>query len=90
MCNDDNRGGEYRFSGPSERGQMFDSDERLEQVVANINRMFRALDGFPVVGYYPVGISVAMFVPCLLISSKGARALQELRRGSPGWPACCR
>lgn len=34
---------------------MFDSDKCLEQVVANINRMFRALDGFPVVGYYPRG-----------------------------------
>ena len=49
---------------------MFDSDKCLEQVVANINRMFRALDGFPVVGYLPVGISVAMFVSCLLMSSK--------------------
>ena len=84
MCNDDNRGSEYRFSSPSERGQMFDSDKCLEQVVANINRMFRALDGFPVVGYLPVGISVAMFVSCLLMSSKGARAPRQVCRSSPG------
>jgi|GEM_PF-1505831 len=84
MCNDDNRGSEYRFSNPSERGQMFDSDKCLEQVVANINRMFRALDGFPVVGYHPVGISVAMFVSCLLMSSKGARAPRQVCRSSPG------
>lgn len=63
---------------------MFDSDKCLEQVVANINRMFRALDGFPVVGYHPVGISVAMFVSCLLMSSKGARVPRQVCRSSPG------